>query len=100
MPRFRTVGLHGCILLAGLATGVAPAAALVGQDHWSVDEVMRVTDDRFFDITGGELGENGEIWIANEGTSQVLHFSGHGEPWNAFGREGRGPDEMVRRTTP
>jgi hypothetical protein len=69
--------------------------ALIGQDHWSADEVMRVTDDRFFNIAAGELSENGEIWIANKGTGQVLHFSGNGEPLDAFGREGRGPGEFL-----
>lgn len=74
---------------------LATPTALIGQDHWSANEVMRVTDVRFFNIAAGELSENGEIWIANEGTSQVLHFSGNGKPLDAFGREGRGPGEFL-----
>lgn len=74
---------------------LAMPTALIGQDHLSADEVVRVTDDRIFNIAAGELSENGEIWIANKGTSQVLRFSGSGEPLDAFGREGRGPGEFL-----
>lgn len=71
-------------------------SALWGQQQWSSTEVLRITDDRFFNITAGELTEGGEIWIANDGSHQVLWFSEDGRRLRAFGAEGQGPGEFQR----
>jgi hypothetical protein len=85
-----------------LATQIVPLVLLIypsvaiGQEEWSANEVLRITDSRFFHVTAGELTEAGQVWVANDGSHQVLAFSGEGESLLAFGREGKGPGEFER----
>lgn len=69
-------------------------STLCGQQRWSSSELLRITDDRFFNVTAGELTDIGEIWIANDGSHQVLQFSRDGGPLQALGGEGQGPGEL------
>ena len=75
---------------------LANSSAVSGQEQRSSTEVLRINDDRFFDITAGEFSDVGEIWIATDGSHQVLQFSRDGSPLRAFGREGQGPGEFQR----
>lgn len=91
--RLSSLALSTQILVLLLLTN--PSAA-IGQEEWSANEVLRITDSRFFRITAGELTETGQVWIANDGSHQVLQFSKEGDPLLALGREGRGPGEFER----
>lgn len=73
---------------------LANPSVVSGQVPRSASELLRIADQRFFNISDGELTEAGEIWIANSGSHEVLQFSTAGDPVRAFGREGQGPGEF------
>lgn len=87
MLRFRALGLRGCLLLAGLATGVAPAAA-TAQQHFPATEDLELMLEYLV-----EDGETPGIVLGvldADGSTRVLHYGEAGpgarplDPRSAF----------------
>ena len=58
------------------------------------EPVVVIDDERLFRVSSAELGPNGNVWVGNSGSGEILAFGPDGSPVTQFGRFGEGPGEF------
>jgi len=87
------------VALLGLLS-LLVGSVLISQDGWKIELVKTIGDERpdytFFKVTGGAIGPQKQIYVADSGGYFIAEYDWDGQFVRRLGRLGQGPGEFQR----